>query len=86
MQDTEAMLGSAAMPLCGPRGRRLQINSPRALLDACGELCRITPDGAQALLGGLKRSSSNPYLVLFVEHVPHMQATSWEQQGRPNAP
>ncbi len=46
----------------------------------------ITPAGAQVLLEGLKRSSSHPYLVLFVEHVPHMQATSWEQQGRQNAP
>ena len=46
----------------------------------------ISPVGTATLLRGLKASTANPYLVLFVEHVPHMQATSWEQKGRPNAP
>ena len=46
----------------------------------------ISPEGSSALLTGLKSSTANPYLLLFVEHVPHMQATSWEQKGRLNAP
>jgi len=46
----------------------------------------ITPSGSARLMQGLKEATSRPYLLLFVEHVPHMQATSWEQQGHPNAP
>ena len=46
----------------------------------------ISPAGAATLMEGLKVSTANPYLVLFVEHVPHMQATSWAQKGMPNAP
>ena len=46
----------------------------------------VTTSGVAALLAGLKASIANPYLVLFCEHLPHMQQTSWEQQGKENAP
>jgi len=46
----------------------------------------VSPAGAATLLAGLKVAIARPYLLLFVEHVPHMQATSWEQQGHANAP
>lgn len=46
----------------------------------------VSTSGIAALLGGLKVSTANPYLVLFSEHLPHMQQTSWEQQGKENAP
>ena len=45
-----------------------------------------TPAGISALREGLKVSTANPYLVLFADGLPHLQATSWELKGRPNAP
>lgn len=46
----------------------------------------ITPAGIRALLDGLKTSTAHPYLVLFADGLPHLQATSWEQKGQLNAP
>ena len=51
-----------------------------------GRGARGAPKGLDALLAGLKASVANPYLVLFCEGLPHLQATSWEQKGQPNAP
>lgn len=42
--------------------------------------------GKDALVKGLASSTARPYLVLFADGLPHQQATSWEQQGKPNAP
>lgn len=46
----------------------------------------ISPAGTAALLAGLKVSTAGFYLIVFAEGFPHLQATSWEQKGRPNAP
>ena len=45
-----------------------------------------TSTGRDALLAGLKESTANPYLVIFAEGLPHFQATSWGEKGKPNAP
>ena len=59
-------------------------NVPLSTLDLVST--GTTPVGIRALLDGLKISTANPYLVLFADGLPHLQATSWEQKGRPNAP
>ena len=46
----------------------------------------ISAAGIAALLSGLKASTANPYLVIFADGLPHLQATSWEQKGQANAP
>ena len=46
----------------------------------------VTSTGLARLLAGLKASIAHPYLVIFCDGLPHLQATSWEQKGQPNAP
>jgi hypothetical protein len=59
-------------------------NIPLATLDLVST--GTTSAGIAALLAGLKLSTARPYLVVFADGLPHLQATSWEQQGKANAP
>ncbi len=46
----------------------------------------VSPLGLAALRAGLKVSTANPYLVLFADGLPHLQATSWQEKGQRDAP
>ena len=46
----------------------------------------VSESGRAALVGGLKVSRANPYLLLYADGLPHLQATSWQQKGQADAP
>ena len=59
-------------------------NMPLSTLDLLTN--GLTAAGTRAIEEGLKVATGRPYLLVYADGLPHLQLTSWQQQGKEDAP